>query len=306
MRIIKKRLRRLKCRIYYFNRLARNNKLALVGALFFAAALSFSIAPVIIVSQIRTSSSYMVAGRMESTAGPAELASSSYRAIGGLKERVMSAVRGDSYIVKGGTIPSGGDVPTFGITSVSPSSGYNSGTLAGEIEGFGFKNGMAVSLSLPGEPGITASDIRVISSTKITGSFDLTGKSPGIWTLTASHPDGGIAALADAFEIKTLAASGTMINYPNPFNPLMERTVLIYDLEESADTTLLLFNISAELVYSRAFVSGQNGGKAGTNSVEWDGINSFGELSANGVYFARLVDARTGKILAKGRVAVSK
>ncbi len=304
---MKRRFRRLKCRIYYFNRLAKKNKLAVLGALIMAtAALSFSLAPVMIVNQIRTSSSYMVAGRMESTATPSELTSSAYKTIGGLKERVMSAVYGDSYVIKGGQMPAGTDVSTIGITSVVPAEGYNSGTLRSEIQGFGFKSGAAATLALAGEIEITASDTLVVSSSKISCSFDLTGKKPGIWTLNVANSDGGSAALADAFEIKTLAAGGVMINYPNPFNPLAGSTTFIYELEADADSTLLIFNISAELVYKRTFSSGVNGAKEGTNSIEWNGTNSFGEISANGVYFARVIESRTGRMLAKGKVAVSK
>lgn len=302
-----KRLRRLKCGLYYFNRLARKNRLAVLGALLAAAStLSFSIAPVIIISQIRTSSSYRVAGRMESTATPNQLASSSYRTTGGLKERVMSVVRGDTYALKGGSTPAGSAISTFGITSIAPSSGYNSGILRSEIEGFGFKSGAAVFLALAGEPNISAGEVLIASSSRISCSFDLTGKKPGVWTLNITHTDGETASLPDAVEIKTLASGGTMINYPNPFNPLREPTILIYELDNDADTTLLLFNISAELVFRKTFISGQNGGKAGTNSVEWNGFNSFGELSGNGVYFGRLIDTRTGKMLARGKIAVSK
>ncbi len=302
-----KRFRRLKCRVYYFNRLARRNKLAVLGALLVAAsALSFSIAPVIIISQIRTSSSYRVAGRMESTATPNQLASSSYKTTGGLKERVMSVVRGDTYAVKGGATPAGGVISTFGITSFAPSLGYNSGILRSEIEGFGFKSGSTIRLALSGEPDIAATDVIIASSSSITCSFDLTGKKPGMWTLNVSLSGGETASLPDALEIKTLASGGTMINYPNPFDPGAESTVFIYELDGDSDTALLIFNISAELVFRRTFLSGQNGGKSGTNSVEWNGTNSFGEISANGVYFVRLIDTRSGRVLAKGKAAVSK
>jgi hypothetical protein len=243
---------------------------------------------------------------MESTATPNQLASSSYRTTGGLKERVMSVVRGDTYALKGGSTPAGSAISTFGITSVTPPSGYNSGILRSEIEGFGFKSGAAVFLALAGEPDISAGDVLVTSSSRISCSFDLTGKKPGVWTLNITHADGETASLPDAVEIKTLASGGTMINYPNPFDPGTESTVFIYELDSDADTTLLLFNISAELVFRRTFLSGQNGGKAGTNSVEWNGTNSFGEISANGVYFVRLIDARSGRVLAKGKAAVSK
>ncbi len=281
--------------------------MAVLGAIVMAtAAVSFSLAPVMIINQIRTSSSYRMTGRMESTSTPSELTSSAYKAIGGLKERVMAAVYGDSYIVKGGEVPAGSDISTVGITAVAPSSGYNSGALRTEIEGFGFRSGASAALSIAGETDITATDIFVTSSSKISCSFDLTGKKPGVWTVNVTNSGGGAAALVDAFEIKTLATSGVMINYPNPFDPLTASTTFIYELDADADSTLLIFNISAELVYKRTFPSGVNGGKEGTNSVEWNGINSFGEISANGVYFARLIESRTGRILAKGKVAVSK
>lgn len=299
--------RRMKCRLYYFNRLTVKHKKVVIAALLMAlTALSFSIAPVIIISQIRTSSSYKMTGRMESTATPSELTSAAYKTIGGLKERVLTAVYGDSYIVKGGQSPASSSISTLGITSVAPASGYNSGIVRSEIEGFGFKSGAVITLALAGEPDIPASNVFITSASNISCSFDLTGKKPGLWTINVQNSGGSSASLADAFEIKTLATGGVLINYPNPFNPLSEPTTFIYQLDADADTSLLIFNISAELVYRQTFMSGQNGAKAGTNSVEWNGINSFGELSANGVYFIRLVETRTGKILAKGKAAVSK
>ena len=106
--------------------------------------------------------------------------------------------------------------------------------------------------------------------------------------------------------IETWAEPGTVINYPNPFNPEKESTTLTYRLDRNADTSMMVYNITAELVYKKDFVSGADGGKLGDNAVAWNGVSSFGEVAANGVYFVRIVDRQSGIILSRGKIAVVK
>jgi len=306
-RHLKKKYGRTILWIENFKRLDRKGKKVVISTLLTASTLvAFSLTPVVIIHQVRTSSSYKVDGRLEETNMSAENKSASYKMIGGLKERVMSAVSGTSYILRGGDVSANSAVAVVGISSIAPASGFNSGTVSSVIEGYGFQGGAAPVLTLSGENDISASSILISSSAKITCSFDITGKKPGLWALKVTNPDGSSSIMANAFEVKTLASGMQAINYPNPFDPTKEQTTIIYQLDADADTMLLIFNISAELMYKQQYLSGTNGGKSGNNSIIWNGYNSFGELSANGLYFGRIVDRASGKVLAKCKIAVSR
>lgn len=192
------------------------------------------------------------------------------------------------------------------VSSITPSTGYNTGTInITKIEGTDF-NGSTVKLTKSGESDINGTEVTVVSVSKIICNFDLTGKATGIWDLVVTNSDGQSATLANAFTMKSWVTIGNLMNYPNPFDPTKEQTRIVYPLVSNADTMVLIFNISRELVWKRNFSSGASGGKAGDNSVVWDGINDFGEIAGNGIYFCRVIDRTTGNVLAKGKIAVSR
>ena len=62
---------------------------------------------------------------------------------------------------------------------------------------------------------------------------------------------------------------GTPLNYPNPFSPLSgQRTVIQYTLSTDAQIKILIFDITGQEVMRMSFDSGDNGGRAGINSVD--------------------------------------
>ena len=69
-------------------------------------------------------------------------------------------------------------------------------------------------------------------------------------------------------------------NYPNPFNA---GTVIRFDLKESSDWTLKVYNVAGQVV--RTF-GGFN--DASEVSVAWDGTDDRGVRAASGVYFYRI------------------
>lgn len=255
---------------------------------------------------LRSSQSYNISGNLRISVIPSILNSPSYRGRGILMDKPFGILQAQSYLIRNRTILPSLNKLLVGIYSISPNSAYNTGVIDIKITGFGFKNGANVFLSTLGEENINAQNIIVDSTSTIYCSFNLTGKKDGMWDLNIINPDYTSSTLANAFEIRTIADLGTIVNYPNPFNPLQQSTLLIYKLTQNTDITILIFNITAELIYSQNFLSGTNGAKAGMNTVEWNGINSFGEVCANGVYFVRVVETHTGKILAKGKVAISR
>ncbi|MCD4652096.1 MAG: T9SS type A sorting domain-containing protein, partial [Candidatus Cloacimonetes bacterium] len=70
-------------------------------------------------------------------------------------------------------------------------------------------------------------------------------------------------------------------NYPNPFNPV---TAIRFSLKEEADVSLQIYNIRGQKV--RTLVRDKL--QAGTQIVEWQGVNDEGSKVASGIYFYRL------------------
>jgi hypothetical protein len=74
---------------------------------------------------------------------------------------------------------------------------------------------------------------------------------------------------------------GLAQNYPNPFNP---ETTIEYQLPESGDITLVVYNTLGQVV--RTLVAEHQ--EAGYYAVRWDGRNQTGNAVSSGMYFYRL------------------
>ncbi|MCF6238993.1 MAG: T9SS type A sorting domain-containing protein, partial [Candidatus Marinimicrobia bacterium] len=70
-------------------------------------------------------------------------------------------------------------------------------------------------------------------------------------------------------------------NYPNPFNPT---TTIKYELPETADVTLSIFDILGRSVWDYE----KSSQEAGYYSLQWNGVDKVGRQVAAGMYFARL------------------
>jgi hypothetical protein len=87
------------------------------------------------------------------------------------------------------------------------------------------------------------------------------------------------------------AGGGTVTNYPNPFHPGQQPTVLAWKLDDNATVTLRIFTQSGDLVFRQTFDLGTPGGSAGLNQFSWDGRNGRGALIASGGYIV-LIEAQ--------------
>lgn len=255
---------------------------------------------------LMTSTSYIIPAEVMGSAGGA-VASTSYGVFGSLSGLNLGIRNSNTYLIREGFIPSAYPVLAVLVTSISPFSGYNTGVIdITDLAGAGFLAGASVRLKKSGQADIVANDVIVASSRKIICKFDLTGKATGLWDVVVINPDNKSGTLPSGFNIKTWASLHQVVNYPNPFDPRLGPTTIIYQLSADTNTSVLIFNISRELIFRWDFVSGSNGGRAGDNSVIWEGYSAFRELAANGVYFVQVLDKSSGKILAKGKIAVSK
>ena len=90
-------------------------------------------------------------------------------------------------------------------------------------------------------------------------------------------------------------------NYPNPFNP---ETWIPYQLAESAEVTLTIYDINGQLV-RRLALGYQAAGmyQSRSRAVYWDGRNQLGESVASGLYFYTLT---AGEFTATRRMLILK
>jgi len=85
--------------------------------------------------------------------------------------------------------------------------------------------------------------------------------------------DDGTGALPEVFALYQ--------NYPNPFNP---QTTIKYQLSQTSQVTLKIFNILGQEV--RTLVNKQQ--PAGTYSVQWDGKDNLGRQASSGIYIFQI------------------
>ena len=114
-----------------------------------------------------------------------------------------------------------------------------------------------------------------------------------VWIAQARLEDDGSLAFKQGIEnLENLLASlipeetALLRNYPNPFNP---ETWIPYQLAESAEVTLTIYDMNGKLV-RRLAVGHQVAGmyQSRSRTVYWDGRNQLGESVASGLYFYTL------------------
>ena len=113
------------------------------------------------------------------------------------------------------------------------------------------------------------------------------------WIAQARLEDDGSLAFKEGIEMleNLLAAlipeeTALLNNYPNPFNP---ETWIPYQLAESADVVLAIYDMNGQLV--RRLALGHQGAgmyTSRTRAAYWDGRNQLGEPVASGLYFYTL------------------
>ena len=113
------------------------------------------------------------------------------------------------------------------------------------------------------------------------------------WIAQAQLEDDGSLAFKQGIEmLENLLASlipeetALLANYPNPFNP---ETWIPYQLAESAEVTLTIYDMNGQLV-RRIAVGHRAAGiyRSRSRAAYWDGHNQLGEPVASGLYFYTL------------------
>ena len=113
------------------------------------------------------------------------------------------------------------------------------------------------------------------------------------WIAQARLEDDGSLTFKQGIEnlealLRSLIPEETALhpNYPNPFNP---ETWIPYQLAESAEVTLTIYDINGQLV-RRLALGHQPAGmyQSRSRAAYWDGRNQLGESVASGLYFYTL------------------
>jgi len=128
------------------------------------------------------------------------------------------------------------------------------------------------------------------------------------WIVQAQlEDDGSLAFKQGIVNLEKLLTSlipeetALFANYPNPFNP---ETWIPYQLAESADVTLTIYDMNGQLV-RRLRLGHQAAGmyQSRSRAVYWDGRNHLGEPVASGLYFYTLT---AGDFTATRRMLILK
>ena len=143
------------------------------------------------------------------------------------------------------------------------------------------------------------------------GAIEAAGIDPAMikaWIAQARLEDDGSLAFKQGIEIlENLLASlipeetALLANYPNPFNP---ETWIPYQLAESAEIALTIYDMNGQLV-RRLAVGHQAAGmyRSRSRAAYWDGRNQLGEPVASGLYFYTLT---AGEFMGTRRMLILK
>lgn len=149
---------------------------------------------------------------------------------------------------------------------------------------------------LSGAGTLTPQD-SLTDSTGVAAADFLSARLPGHDGLRAAAAGVSGDLLLETAFVDPAAAGGTVTNYPNPFHPGEQPTIIAWKLDDDATVTLRIFTQSGDLVLRRTFDSGATGGRAGLNEFPWDGRNGRGATVASGGYVALIEAQGTGATL---------
>ena len=120
------------------------------------------------------------------------------------------------------------------ITAISPTSGATGTSASITITGTNFQNGATASLVQPGHLPVQATSTSV-SSTQITGTFDLSSLAAGMTNVEVTNPDSQSTTLQNAF---TIGAASPVISSFSPTSADLGATSVAFSItgQNLADT----------------------------------------------------------------------
>lgn len=195
---------------------------------------------------------------------------------------------------------SAGGAPAPTVTSITPNSGQNTGTVhITNLAGSNFQPGATVKLAKSGQADINATSVVVVNSSQITCDFNLAGAATGAWNVVVTNPDMQSGTLANGFTVTLPGGEDYYVYlplamrrwppvpYPPALNPISNpdgdgNYAVSWSAADGATTYQLheddnaAFSSPAE-VYSGSGTSTSISGRApGTYYYRVRGWNSFG------------------------------
>ena len=111
-------------------------------------------------------------------------------------------------VTKANTFTVTSNAPT--VTGVTPATGKQGWPVSiTNLAGTNFQAGATATLNRTGYPDITGTNVIVVSATKITCSFDLSGMTAGMWNVTVTNPDGKSGSRISGFTVTSPAPAIT-------------------------------------------------------------------------------------------------
>jgi hypothetical protein len=100
---------------------------------------------------------------------------------------------------------------------------------------------------------------------------------------------------------------GQVYNYPNPFRPMSvdpsnNATTISYSLNVDAPITVVIYDITGKEMNRYSYSKGEEGGRAGINSISWNGRSMFNQPVGNGMYVYKIISSN--KAIGSGKLVV--
>ena len=80
------------------------------------------------------------------------------------------------------------------------------------LAGTGFLNGAMVKLTKASQPDINGTHVVVVSATKITCTFNLSGAAVGAWNVVVTNTDGRTDTLINGFTVRRVSSIATRLS----------------------------------------------------------------------------------------------
>lgn len=121
--------------------------------------------------------------------------------------------------------------PAPTVTGITPNYGYDKGiTSITNLVGTGFQAGAVVTFTKTGQPVITATEVAVVSATKITCQVNMAGQAQGLWNVLVTNPDGQVGAMVNAFTVSSAPNTAPTVTGITPSFGINNGPVSITDL----------------------------------------------------------------------------
>jgi hypothetical protein len=105
----------------------------------------------------------------------------------------------------------------LGISRIEPSHGGNGGAVTAVLTGVGFQSGATAKFTRSGQPDIIGAQVTIdAGGDSLAATFDLTGRSEGVWDVIVTNPDASFAVLPQGFTIGPEVAPQLRVNVLGP------------------------------------------------------------------------------------------